>query len=110
MLSFYSPKKISYDGNKIGRGTVLHLGHGVLPVNNSASHIVKCSALVSMAETDFAPENSRRCAKIALGNKIASEPVWIANGPGSRSTTLEEQDKLAGFEQSIMPHMNAAYN
>jgi len=24
--------------------------------------------------------------------------------------TLEEQDKLARFEQSIMPHMNAAYN
>src|SRR6266478_624835 len=74
MLSFYSQKNISYDGNKIGRATVLHLGHRVLPVNNSVSHIVKCSALVSMSETDFAPENSRRCAKIALGNKIASEP------------------------------------
>ena len=27
-----------------------------------------------------------------------------------RSTLLDEQDKLARFEQSIMPHMDAAYN
>jgi RNA polymerase sigma-70 factor, ECF subfamily len=45
-----------------------------------------------------------------LGNEIPTAPVCIANGPGSRSTALEEQDKLARFEQSIMPHMNAAYN
>jgi len=40
-----------------------------------------------------------------------AEAVCIANGPKSQSTPLvEEQDKLARFEQSIMPHMNAAYN
>src|SRR5262249_43399090 len=44
-------------------------------------------------------------------NKIAREPVCILNGPESGETTLaEEHDKLARFEQSIMPHMNAAYN
>jgi len=32
------------------------------------------------------------------------------NGQESRNTTLDAQDKLARFEQSIMPHMNAAYN
>jgi RNA polymerase sigma-70 factor (ECF subfamily) len=41
---------------------------------------------------------------------MGPEPVWIANGPEWRRTQLEEQDKLARFEQSIMPHMNAAYN
>ena len=55
-------------------------------------------------------EKSRRRAKVCFGNKIDTEPVWIANGPESRSTTLEEEHKLAQFEQSIMPHMNAAYN
>jgi RNA polymerase sigma-70 factor (ECF subfamily) len=39
------------------------------------------------------------------------ESVWITNGPKSRSTLLvEEEDKFARFDQSIMPHMNAAYN
>jgi len=86
------------------------VGHRALTVNNFVSHIIECSALVPRVQTDLAPENSRRCAKICLGNKIITKPVWIANGPESRSTPLEEQDKLAQFEQSIMPHMNAAYN
>jgi RNA polymerase sigma-70 factor (ECF subfamily) len=39
------------------------------------------------------------------GNKTPEKSVWIRNGP-----LLEEHYKLAEFEQSIMPHMNAAYN
>jgi RNA polymerase sigma-70 factor (ECF subfamily) len=66
--------------------------------------------LKAQAQAELAPENSHRWAKVCLGNKIPAESVWIANGPESRSTALEEQDKLARFEQSIMPHMNAAYN
>ncbi|HWW00094.1 MAG TPA: sigma-70 family RNA polymerase sigma factor [Candidatus Acidoferrum sp.] len=68
------------------------------------------SALFPRPRTELARENSRRWATVCLGNKIPTEPVWIANGPESRSTTLDAQDKLARFEQSIMPHMNAAYN
>ena len=42
---------------------------------------------------------------------MPAEAVRIANGLKSQITPLvEEQDKLARFEQSIMPHMNAAYN
>src|SRR5260370_41444470 len=52
----------------------------------------------------------KKWTKLCLGNKIPTESVWIGNGPETRSTALEEQDKLARFEQSIMPHMNAAYN
>ena len=79
-------------------------------MNNSVSHIVKYSALIPGAQTELAPENSRGRAKVCLGTKIGTEPVWIENGRESRSTALDEQDKLARFEQSIMPHMNAAYN
>jgi RNA polymerase sigma-70 factor (ECF subfamily) len=79
-------------------------------VNHSASHIVRFSTLIPRAEIELAAEISRRWAKVCLGNKIGTEPVWIANGPKSRSTPLEEQNKLARFEQSIMPHMDAAYN
>src|SRR5258707_9294236 len=105
MPDFYSREKISHAGNKIAGGAVLHLGHRVLTMNNSVSHIVKYSALIPGAQTELAPENSRRWAKVCRGNKIGTEPVWIANGPESRSTALDEQDKLARFEQSIMPHM-----
>ena len=62
------------------------------------------------AQTELARENSPGWARVCRGNKIPTEAVWIANGPASRSKPLEEQDKLARFEQSIMPHMNAAYN
>ena len=79
-------------------------------VNNSVSYTVRSSALVPKAQTEMAPENSRRWVTVCLGNKTGTDPVWIANGPESRSTTLDAQDKLARFEQSIMPHMNAAYN
>lgn len=59
----------------------------------------------------MARENSPGWARFCFGNKTPAEPVCITNGPKLRSTPLvEEQDKLARFEQSIMPHMNAAYN
>jgi RNA polymerase sigma-70 factor (ECF subfamily) len=56
-------------------------------------------------------DDSPESATVFFGNKAAEEPVWIISGSKSRSTPLvEEQDKLARFEQSIMPHMDAAYN
>src|SRR5260370_41577954 len=56
-------------------------------------------------------EDSRVSATLWSGNKIPAEEVCVTNGPKSQSTpSVEEQDKLARFEQSIMPHMNAAYN
>ena len=56
-------------------------------------------------------EDSAESATTWFGNKISAEAVCIANGPKSQSAPLvEEQDKFARFEQSIMPHMNAAYN
>src|SRR6266853_438170 len=61
-------------------------------------------------QTELAPDNSRRWATFRLGNKTPTKPVWIGNGPESRSKPLEEQEKLARFEQSSMPHMNAADN
>ena len=79
-------------------------------MNNSVSHIARSFALTPTVQTELASENSRRWAKVRLGNKTGTEAVWTGNGRESRSTTLEEQDKLARFEQSIMPHMNAAYN
>ena len=48
------------------------------------------------------PANQISCGS---GNKTPGQPVWIRNAP-----LLQEHDKLAGFEQSIMPHMDAAYN
>jgi len=76
----------------------------------SNSVIVNSFVLGPKVQTELAPENPGRWAKVCLGNKISTEAVWIANGRESRSTALDEQDKLARFEQSIMPHMNAAYN
>jgi RNA polymerase sigma-70 factor (ECF subfamily) len=81
-----------------------------LSVNNPVSHIAGSIAVTPTMQTELAPANSRRSAKVCLGNKTGTEPVWAGNGRESRSTALEEQDKLARFEQSIMPHMNAAYN
>jgi RNA polymerase sigma-70 factor (ECF subfamily) len=97
-------------GNKIAAGAVLHLGNCRLKMNNSASDIVDSTALIPGAGTELLAENSSRWAKVILGNKTGTETVWAGNGPESRSTALEEQDKLARFERSIMPHMNAAYN
>lgn len=79
-------------------------------MKNCVSQIVEASALGPKAQSGLAPEISRRWARICLGNRIRTEPVWIAKGQESRSTPLDEHDKLARFEQSIMPHMDAAYN
>jgi RNA polymerase sigma-70 factor (ECF subfamily) len=68
-------------------------------------------ALFPKRQTAMARENSPESARFCFGNKIPAEPVCIENGPKLPSTPLvEEQDKLARFEQSIIPHMNAAYN
>src|SRR5580765_4178864 len=81
-----------------------------LIVNNSVSHIARSFAVIPRPQTELPAENFRRSANVCLGNKTATEPVWTGNGREARSTALEEQDKLARFEQGIMPHMNAAYN
>ena len=56
-------------------------------------------------------ENSCESATLWSGNKPRTQEVCITNGPKSQCTpSVGEQDKLARFEQHIMPHMNAAYN
>jgi len=56
-------------------------------------------------------EDSRESATRFSGNKTAEDTVWIEDGAKSRSAPfVEEQDKLARFEESIMPHMDAAFN
>lgn len=56
-------------------------------------------------------DDSPESASLFSGNRTAEEPVWTISESKSRSVPfVEEQDKLARFEQSIMPHMNAAYN
>jgi|SRR5579859_1510389 len=68
-------------------------------------------ALFPKRQTAILRETFRESAILLSGNKIPSEEVCITNGPKSQSTTsVEEQNKLAQFEQHIMPHMNAAYN
>jgi RNA polymerase sigma-70 factor (ECF subfamily) len=68
-------------------------------------------ALFPKRQIAMAPEHSGESATLWSGNKIPEEAVCIANGPKSPSTPfVEEQDKLARFEQHIMPHMDAAYN
>ena len=68
-------------------------------------------ALFPKRQTAILHENCRQSATVWSGNKTPAEEVCITNGPKSQSTpSVEEQDKLAGFEHSIMPHMNAAYN
>jgi RNA polymerase sigma-70 factor (ECF subfamily) len=54
--------------------------------------------------------HSPRREKARGGNKTGAEAVCTQSDQNSQSTAVEEDDKLARFEQSIMPHMNAAYN
>jgi RNA polymerase sigma factor (sigma-70 family) len=62
-------------------------------------------------QTGIAGEYSPKRAKFFRGNKITGTPVWIVSGrEKTENATVEAQDKLEGFEQSIMPQMNAAYN
>ena len=64
-----------------------------------------------MAQAEMRPEDSRESAILLSGNKTEEDPVWIVNGSKSQSAPLEaEHDKLAQFEQRIIPHMDAAYN
>ena len=79
-------------------------------MNRSVSQTAEPFLLISEAGIELPAGNSREWAKVCLGNKTGTGPVWTGNGLESRGTALEEQEKLARFEQSIMPHMNAAYN
>ena len=61
--------------------------------------------------SELARENFPESASFCFDNETAEDSVCIVNGPKSWSAPLvDEQDKLARFEQSIMPHMDAAYN
>jgi len=69
------------------------------------------AAFLARPRGEMPREDSRESAIIFSGNKTVEDPLWTISGSKSRSTPfVEEQDKLARFEQSIMPHMNAAYN
>lgn len=62
-------------------------------------------------QTAILHEDCRESAILWSGNRIPAEQVCITNGPKSQSTlSVEQKNKLARFEQHIMPHMNAAYN
>jgi len=68
-------------------------------------------ALFPKRQTAILHEDSREMDTLWPGNKVPAEEVCTTNGPKSQSApSVEEQDKLARFEQHIMPHMNAAYN
>ena len=59
----------------------------------------------------MAREYSPKRGKFSGGNKITRTPVWIVSSrEKTENVTVEEQEKLERFEQSIMPQMNAAYN
>jgi RNA polymerase sigma factor (sigma-70 family) len=69
------------------------------------------AALLAGAQGEIPRDDSPDSGTLFSGNTTAEAPVWKVNGSKPQSTLLvEEQDKLARFEQSIMPHMNAAYN
>jgi len=69
------------------------------------------AAFLGRAQSEVTYRDPRGSAMLSGGNKIAENPVCTINGSKSQSAPLEEeQDKLARFEQSVMPHMDAAYN
>src|SRR5882757_3862560 len=71
---------------------------------------ISFAAFVAKAQGEMTREVSHESAIFFCGNKTAQDEVRIINGSNSQNAPLvEEQDKLARFEQSIMPHMNAAY-
>jgi len=71
---------------------------------------ISFAAFVAKAQGEMTREVSHESAILSCGNKTAQDAVRIINGSKSQNAPLvEEQDKLARFEQSIMPHMNAAY-
>lgn len=68
------------------------------------------AALTAKATGEMPREDSPESVILFSGNKTSADPVWIINTANSSSAPLEEQDKPARFEQSIMPHMDAANN
>jgi RNA polymerase sigma factor (sigma-70 family) len=81
-------------------------------VNESANFgDISFAAFLAKAQGEMTREISHESAILSCGNKTAQDAVRIINGSKSQNAPLvEEQDKLARFEQSIMPHMDAAYN
>ncbi len=81
-------------------------------VNESAHYEdISFAAFLARAPVEMTRDDSPESASLFSGNRTAEEPVWTISESKSRSVPfVEEQDKLARFEQSIMPHMNAAYN
>ena len=66
---------------------------------------------MAKGQSALARENSSESASLCFERITAEDPARISGSRKSRSAPLvEEQDKLARFEQSIMPHMDAAYN
>src|SRR6267142_515798 len=81
-------------------------------VNEPADYCdISFAAFLAKAQGEMTREVSQESAILFCGNKTAEDRVWIINGSKPQSAPLEEeQDKLARFEQRIMPHMDAAYN
>lgn len=45
------------------------------------------------------------------GNKSGERSVLIIDGVGKKQVErLQKQNKLASFEEAVLPHLNAAYN
>jgi len=82
-------------------------------VNQPADHneISLAAFLGKATQDEMTRKAPRGSAMLFGGNKIAENPVCTINGSRSQRVPLkEEENKLARFEQSILPHMNAAYN
>jgi RNA polymerase sigma-70 factor, ECF subfamily len=107
-LCFYSRKKFHNRGIKPRARQSGRLRRCVL--NNSVFYTANTFGLSSAAGAECAPENSATPAETSVRDKADAEAVRARNHRDTGSTALEEHDKLARFEQSIMPHMNAAYN
>jgi hypothetical protein len=75
---------------------------------NSSSVVL---ALAESGSGEFARENFRESASFSLEHITAVDRVWMTDGSTSpRAPFVEDRDKLARFEQCIMPHLDAAYN
>jgi RNA polymerase sigma-70 factor, ECF subfamily len=72
--------------------------------------MLECAALISGPRFELPAENPREWAKVCSRTPTSAQTGWAKNGREGRNTALEEHDKQARFEQSIMPHMDAAYN
>jgi RNA polymerase sigma-70 factor (ECF subfamily) len=60
--------------------------------------------LASSPFQTFAAENYFR------GNKVTVPPVSISNGEVTRASSSNSESKLERYEQTVVPHLDAAYN